>query len=314
MRALRSASVSEAERRWAVLLRGAAAAALCAVLAGCSSDSKATPSPSPDGGKSNPDSGAPPRSCPAPGYPTGGTPLTFNGLSATVVDENGAPAKNVSAQACGINVCINGKTDSSGVALITEKQPLRGGAFKYGGGQEYARFALLLDLPASDGLELGEQRTVSFDPPSEGAPMEAGQVAASRGATITLASDATAAPDPFDFDTDDLKKFRAAEVPEAIWPEVVDRSLNFALVVALTPSDTEICPAAKLTLANTPELSPGTPVEFFVHGTDVIERWAPYGGWAKVSDGEVSADGATIETDPSGGLPILSVVGVRVAE
>jgi hypothetical protein len=310
MRALRSTSVFEAERRLAALLRGAAAAALCAALAGCSSDKAEPPASSPDGGNTKPE----PPSCPAPGHVTGGSPLTFNGLSATVLDENGAPAKNVSAQACGINVCINGKTDGNGVAHITEKQPLKGGAFKYGGGQNYARFALLLDLPASDGLELGEQRTVSFDPPSEGALIEAGESATSRGATITLSSDATAEPDPFDFETDDLKKFRAAEVPEAVWPDVVDRSLNFALLVALTPSDTEICPAAKLTLANTPELSPGTRVEFFVHGTDVIERWAPYGGWAKVSDGEVSPDGAAIETDPSGGIPVLSVIGVRVTE
>jgi hypothetical protein len=305
-----------AERRSAALHRHAAAAFLCFALAACSSDPEkgAPPEPSPDGGKTNADSGAPPPVCSAPGYAKSVAPAAFNGLVATVLDENGDPIPNVSAQACGINLCINEKTDAYGVARIDERQSLTMGAFKYGGGQKYARFALPLDLPAADAIPLGEQRTVAFDPPSDGAPIEPGSAATSRSATLTLSSDATMTVDPFDFDTEDLQKFRAAEVPEAAWPAVVDRSLNFVLVVALTPSDAELCPAAKLTLANTPELSPGTRVEFFLHGTDIIERWAPYGGWAKVSDGEVSADGDVIETDPSGGIPVLSVVGVRVAE
>jgi hypothetical protein len=322
MRALRSTSVSVrlagalAERRSAAFLRQAAAAFLCFGLAACSSDSQpeGRPALSPDGGKPDVDSGGPPPACTGPGYAKSVTAAAFNGLSATVVDENGDPVPNLSAQACGINVCINKKTDGYGVAHITDRQPLTKGAFKYGGGQKYARIALPLDLPAADTITLGEQRTVAFDPPSDGAPMEPGKSATSRSATLTLASNATMTVDPFDFDTDDLQKFRSAEVPEAAWPQVVDRSLDFVLLVALTPSDAELCPAAKLTLANTPGLSPGTRVEFFLHGTDIIERWAPYGGWAKVSDGEVSADGASIETDPSGGIPVLSVVGVRLAE
>jgi hypothetical protein len=322
MRCLRSTSVSArlagalAERHSAALHRHAAAAFLLFALAACSSDSQPEGRLpfSPDGGKTNVDSGGPPPACTGPGYAKTVTPAAFNGLSATVVDEDGDPTPNVSAQACGINLCINGKTDAYGVARITERQSLTMAAFKYGGGQKYARFALPLELPAADAIPLGEQRTVAFDPPSEGAPMEPGKSATSRGATLTLASNATIAVDPFDFDTDDLQKFRSAEVPEASWPQVVDRSLDFVLLVALTPSDAEFCPAARLTLANTLGLAPGTRVEFFLHGTDVIERWAPYGGWAKVSDGEVSADGASIETDPSGGIPVLSAVGVRLAE
>lgn len=317
MRARRTTSVFQAERRSAAVARLAAVAILPLALAACSSDpAKEGPRPQPEGGSggtSGVDSGPPPV-CDAPGYAKDRSPLAFNGLYATIVDENGDPVPEVTAQACGINLCINAKTDARGVARITDRIALTKPALKYGGGQHYARFALPLDVPAADALALGEQRTVSFDPPSAGAPIEPGATAASRDATLTFAANLAKKVDPFDFDTDDLTKFRSAVVPEAVWPDAVDRSLGFVLVVALTPSDAELCPAAKLTLKNTPALPAGTRVEFFLHGTDIMERWAPYGGWAKVSDGAVTADGESIETDPAGGIPALSIVGVRVAE
>jgi hypothetical protein len=82
----------------------------------------------------------------------------------------------------------------------------------------------------------------------------------------------------------------------------------------MTPVGTILCPAAKMTVENTTGLPPGARVEFFVHGVEVSEEWAPYGGWAHVSDGTVSDDGATISTDDAGGIPIVSVVGIRKAE
>ena len=52
---------------------------------------------------------------------------------------------------------------------------------------------------------------------------------------------------------------------------------------------------------------------FVGYGVYVAEAWAPYGGWAKVSDGVVSPDGASVTTVDGGGLPELSAVGVRLA-
>ena len=66
-----------------------------------------------------------------------------------------------------------------------------------------------------------------------------------------------------------------------------------------------------LTVSNDTGWPAGTAVEFFVHGTDVGEYWAPWGGWAKVSDGQVSADGKTISTNGGGGVPELSAFGIR---
>jgi hypothetical protein len=91
----------------------------------------------------------------------------------------------------------------------------------------------------------------------------------------------------------------------------VDPSLGFGIIVALTPEGTEVCPAAKLTVPNSPGWPAGSAVEIYLHGVDVAEAWAPYGGWAKVSDGIVSSDGASVTTVDGSGLPELSVVGIR---
>jgi hypothetical protein len=93
-------------------------------------------------------------------------------------------------------------------------------------------------------------------------------------------------------------------------PELVDDSFGFDLVFAATPTDTTFCPAAQLSVDNDDGFAPGTAFEVFLHGVDIEEEWAPYGGWAKVSDAEVSADGARIETTTPG-LPMLGVVGLR---
>ncbi|HEX7671984.1 MAG TPA: hypothetical protein VF395_20455, partial [Polyangiaceae bacterium] len=87
------------------------------------------------------------------------------------------------------------------------------------------------------------------------------------------------------------------------------------IIVGLTPTSTTFCPRAGLSVPNTPGWKAGAAVEFFLHGVEVTEEFAPYGGWAKVSSGTVSADGKTVDTDPdeTSGLPILSVVGVRLA-
>ena len=99
----------------------------------------------------------------------------------------------------------------------------------------------------------------------------------------------------------------------AVAPAVVDASLGLGVLVALTPSGTTLCPPAKLRTPNSPGWPAGSRVEFFLHGVEVAEEFAPYGGWAKVSDGAVTADGSAVETDDAGGLPIISVVGVRLA-
>lgn len=64
-------------------------------------------------------------------------------------------------------------------------------------------------------------------------------------------------------------------------------------------------------MPNSAKWPAGTDVEFVIHGVDVGQEWAAYGKWQKVSDGKVSADGATVSTVDGGGLPVLTAFGVR---
>lgn len=256
---------------------------------------------------------APAHHCAGPGYTSNPADQTLVHVSATVVDEVGNPVPNMLAQACGINVCVNGTTDANGVVAIDTNTSEQKPAFKYGDGKSHAKFALLLDGSPID-VDLGREATVAFDPPANGAPFVSGSTLTSRGVNLELPADMNPVkPDPFDYDTPDLQKFRAALVPIDKSPAAVDASLKLGILVALTPIGAALCPAAKLTVPNTANWPAGSAVEFYLHGVDVAEEWAPYGGWAKVSDGQVAADGKTVSTADGGGLPSLSVVGVRLA-
>src|SRR5262249_9706075 len=151
--------------------------------------------------------------CHGPGYMGRPTEQQFVHLSATVVDEKGKPLPDVIAQACGTNICLNGTTARDGSVVIDQDVAMTKPAFKYGGGEQYVKFALPL-TDAKVTVDLGKQTTFTFDPPGSGAELAAGMPATSRGVTLTPSPDtAKIEPDPFDFDTPDLKKFRALEVP-----------------------------------------------------------------------------------------------------
>ena len=281
-------------------------------VAGSSADASASPPDARHEAAPAPDA-RPAHRCDGPGYATNAPERTLAHLSATVVDELGNPVPKMLAQACGVNVCVNGTTDANGIVVIDSHTDEQKPAFKYGDGKTHAKFALPLDGSPIN-IDLGNETTVAFDPPPSGAAFAAGATVTSRGISLTLASDMNpVAPDPFDFDTPDLRKFRAALVPSDKPPAAVDASLGFGILAALTPVGAELCPSAKLTVPNTANWPAKSRVEFFLHGVDVGEEWAPYGGWAKVSDGAVNDDGKDVSTDDAGGLPALSVVGVRLA-
>jgi hypothetical protein len=235
-------------------------------------------------------------------------PLQFVGsVDATVRDLDGNAPTDLLVQVCGINKCISGASDSSGNALVSVNDDLTRPAFKYGDGLTYGKVALLLAEP-SDMVALGTLSTPAL--PSSGSPITAGAIASSGGAELTVAPGASIAFDSLTYRTADEKAFRAAELPLAQAPAALDQGLGLELYVALAPLDTEFCPPATLALANSPGWSPGTPVEFYTHGLDVGEVYAPYGGFAKFADGAVSDDGAQIRAQDQT-LSVLSLVAVR---
>lgn len=284
--------------------------ALTVLAAGCGSEAPV----SEDAGGST--GGATARfECPPPGYSEPSAPQAFDSLEAMVVDANGAGIPDLRAQACGIDLCLNGQTRPDGSVTITKTQndtAIDKPAFKYGTGREHAKFAFLLS--GGPVYVLGTHTTAALPPAESSVPLVPGTEVASGGVILRLPDEMNPIEvEPFDFDTPELKGFRAVEIPIDQAPPAVDATLGLELLFAMTPVGTELCPFAALRVDNRLGWPPGTPVEVFLHGVEVGEEWAPYGGWVKVSDGQVSDDGATIGTNPDGGIPILSVIGIRRA-
>jgi hypothetical protein len=246
-------------------------------------------------------------------------------LNATIQKLNGDGASGVLAQACGLDICINGSTDQNGVVVtcdtsgticspgIAPNTEIQRPAFKYGDGLGYVKFAELLPTTTED-YDLGIRMTAELPAVSAGVPMTAGSEATSGGVTLILPAGGDIKIDKLVFDTPELEGFRAAEVPIAQAPAAVDSTLGFEIIVGTTPLDTEFCPRAKLSVPNTPAWPAGTEVEVYIHGLLVDEEWAPYAGWAKVSDATVSSDGTAVVTNDGDdqGIPILATFGFRM--
>jgi hypothetical protein len=118
-----------------------------------------------------------------------------------------------------------------------------------------------------------------------------------------------------------MRGLRALAVPLDKAPDAVDKTLEFDRVLSATPAGATFCSPARPVVCNTPQWPAGTPVEIFVQTHHVplydsetntwSQGWAPGpGGWGKVADGMVSADGNWIAAT-RGGIPVLSNVGIR---
>jgi hypothetical protein len=151
-------------------------------------------------------------------------------------------------------------------------------------------------------------------PPNGGLRQQlaAGAILQSAGTILELEKNAVFEVDILLFDDPGTHVYRAAPIPAAAMdPSFVAAGPMLEAFQALAPTGTLLCPAAKFTMNNDLDWAAGTGVEFFVLGMEVGEVWAPYGQFAKVSDGRVSDDGKTISTSDGQGLPILGIIGVR---
>jgi hypothetical protein len=240
-------------------------------------------------------------------------------VQAKIVDQQGKPVEGVLAQVCGTDSCINGKTDKNGdvvtcngpvcVPGIAPGQDLIQPAFKYGAGLTYAKFAF--PLPSGADHNLGDVTIIPIDPPGSGSALAPGTSVSSNGVSLKLAPGSSIGLDLLTYLFEDEQQFRAVVFSPTNAPIAVDPSLNLELLVGTTPVETTICPAAELSVPNSEAWPANTQVEFFVHGVSIEEEWAPYAGWAKISDGAVSADGVSIVTAQGQGVPLLSVFGIR---
>lgn len=251
-----------------------------------------------------------PTCAPGPGYhDPSDVSFTIESLSASVVDEEGAPAAEILAQVCGIDLCINAKTDAAGRVTVTPNSTLLKPAFKYGTGIDFARFAI--PLPSMPTHDLGVVSTLRMPPLGEGVPLTTGVDVTSNGVVLFVEAGGRVKIDKLTYSEPDQQGFRAREVPLAGSSPAIDPGESLAMVFALSPHTTSFCPAATLTVPNTANLPAGSAVEFVLHGIEIEQEWAPYAGWATVSDGTVSADGDTISTAEGAGIPLLGLIGVR---
>lgn len=252
--------------------------------------------------------GGEPAACNPTKDPAMTTELNVTSASATVQDLKAAPVKDNLVQLCGLNLCLNGKTGQDGSVTINgpNNMPLTNPALKYGDGITHGKFA----VPITQAVTmLGT--VVTPELPATGPALVAGMDVTSNMVTLSIPPGAGVEIDELTYDTPEIQGFRAAAVPLDAALPALDKSLSLEILYAVAPVDTIFCPAVGVTVPNTIKLAANTEVEFFIHGVGVEEYYVPYAGWAKISDGAVSADGKTISTAPGGGLPILTVFGIR---
>jgi len=256
-----------------------------------------------------------PASCEIPSYADATLASTMVGkVTIAVHDTDGAPVVDAPVTVCGVDVCSNLEhTDTDGVAVVNLRSAVTKPALKFGDGLAYAELAILLDH-AEAGADFPDLTLPAL--PGDGAPISACATARSNGAELTLAPNATFTLDTLPpYATPDSRAFRAAELPPEQFPAGIEHGAELELIFTLAPLGAVICPPAELRLPNTAGWEPGTRVEFLVQGFGVgVEHgdqpFAPYGEWQSVATGVVDASGETLRTT-SGGLPIISNVGVR---
>jgi hypothetical protein len=280
---------------------------LLALLGGCGSDPAAA---DPEDPKLEP-----PLACEeGAGYADPNVEAQYVGpLRARIVDLDGEPpAADILTQVCGVNfgtnVCIYGSVEADGAVRVPTDNDIPKPAFKYGDGLVYGKLAVLLP-ELSDALDLGTLLLPKL--PVDGAPVVAGARAESSGVVLELTAGTVVELDPLFYRTPEEQAFRAVELPANRIPTGVDHGRELEQLFLLAPLDMSFCPAAKIELPNTLGWAAGTKVELLLQGFDIDQQpYAPYGDWAVIGEGVVDPSGNRIVTT-SGGIPLLSNVGVR---
>jgi hypothetical protein len=250
--------------------------------------------PTDGGGCSEPDAFNPPQNQFAPGT-----------VTATILDLTGTPVLGLNALLCGIDLCAGpAVTDPTGALSTSMTFPIINPALQYGDSLTYPEWI----VPVTTVNEsLGTLHTTPF--PTTGPTLTAGTAATSGPLTLILPSDDVISMDTLVYTTPAQQEFRAVTIPMAL--AAVDPSVGLEVIIGTTPQETLFCPPVQASIANTAAWPAGAAVDFYALGIDVTSFFAPYGGWAVISTGHVSADGSTVTTDPGAGLWVLTSLGVR---
>lgn len=260
---------------------------------------------------------APPACGPRATYGGGEISLPSAMAVAVIVDETGAPVSGAPAMICGINICTAPeKTGADGrLTIPSSALGFKAPAFRYGDGIAYAELAVPLSAPANDFTAGGHVLATGKLSDKPGAVLTPGTVAASGNVSLAIAAGATVGIDTLNYDTPETQMLRAVSIPLAnLGPALASAkpggvAADFRLVYGVTPASTTFCPAAKVTVRlphattqpNDLGWAPGAAVEFWITSPETEQQFAPFAGWAKMSDGIVSADGTSASTRDGAG-------------
>lgn len=265
-----------------------------------------------------------PPSCVGPGYASpDDVSHVVSELVGRLVRLDGQPPARTLALLCGLDLCVYGATDDEGDIVLCDgsssqvctngigsTEPIKRPALKYGDGLSYVKLAQLLSTETNT-YDLGAIAIAELPPFDAGEPLAAGAEATSAGVTVTVGDGGAIEIDLLTYVTDAEQRFRAVAIPIADAPPAVDPELGFEIVIGTAPGETHFCPEAALQVPNSAGWAPDSAVEIWLHGTDPSQDWAPYGGWAKISDARVTSDGTAVVSVAGGGIPVLGVFGLR---
>jgi len=263
-------------------------------------------------------------------YGGGETSQAGASITANIVDETGAPVVGQPVYIGGLDITsAPSTTDSAGHVAIQTNLSMKRPAFKVGDSLTYTELAIPLTAASTDFSAGGQLLAIGKLSNKTGASLTPGTPATSGDVTVTVPAGGTVGIDTLVYGTPDSQELRAVALPLANSGPVLASApagvgAGFALLYGVAPSETILCPAAKVTVAlphttsatgNDLGWAAGTAVEFWITTTDTAQTYAPYAGWAKMSDGVVSADGASVSTadGPQGGFTFLENFAVRKA-
>jgi hypothetical protein len=157
-------------------------------------------------------------------------------------------------------------------------------------------------------------RVIKMPDFSAGMPFAAGETLSQGGVSITIDGAAEWQHSCVDYPEESQRVFRGAVVDIQSWTAAespqIDQTLGITHIVVAMPLGTHVCPGVTMTWDNVTSLAAGAEVDIYENGAKTFNHYAPYGKWAKVSEGVVDSDGTTITTKDGMGIESLGTFGI----
>lgn len=254
--------------------------------------------------------------CDAPEPAHMGEMAAVDSITVSFIDQDGAPAANVQTTICGTNICSDPANsdnqgavtvDASGVDMFSDPR------FNAGhNGLDYAKLSGL--IPTKPTHAFGTVRVIRMPGFAEGVALNPGETATQGGVSITIAAEGELQHSCVDYAEESMRVLRGAVVDISTWTEAetpqVDPTLGIEVLVVAMPLGTHICPGAEMSFENVRSYAANSEVDIYINGAKTFKHYAPYGQWAKISEGVVSADGMTITTKAGMGIESLGTFGI----